>query len=337
MPTASPAAARPDPAHATTLSRLAHAWLFQFGAMGGDCEVHIAGNVSEDHARNAAQAAILEVRRIEAKYSRYRADSALSRINASAGRGPSAVDAETASLLAYAHACFEASDGRFDITAGVLRRAWDFRAGLVPTRERLAGLLPLVGWERVRRTADAIELPDEGMELDLGGIGKEYAADRAAAACRDAGIRHGLVNLGGDVRVIGPHPDGSPWTVGIRDPRDADGTIATVALTAGALATSGDYERYFERDGERYCHILDPSDGMPVRHWRSVSVIAPVCVSAGSYATIAMLLGARAAARLQAEGLPHLLVGPDGAISGSLQAMTPDTGMHVPAPARPRA
>jgi len=298
--------------------------LFRFGfaAMASDNEVQLHAR-DEPTARRIADRAIAEVRRIEAKYSRYRTDSVLSRINARAGRGASPVDAETASLLAYAHACHEASDGRFDITAGVLRRAWDFRAGVLPTRETLAGLLPLVGWHRVRCTADAIELPDAGMELDFGGIGKEYAADRAAATCREAGLRHGLVNLGGDVRVIGPHPDGTPWTIGIRDPRDPVATIASIALAAGALATSGDYERYFERDGVRHCHILDPTDGMPVRHWRSVSVVAPACVAAGSYATIAMLLGAPAAARLQADGVPHLLVGPDGAISGSLLAPTP--------------
>ena len=102
------------------------------------------------------------------------------------------------------------------------------------------------------------------MEIDFGGIGKEYAADRVATICLEHGLRHGLVNLGGDIRAIGPQADGTPWRVGIRHPRVQDAAIAGFDLAAGALATSGDYERYFEIDGKRYCHILNPTTGMPV-------------------------------------------------------------------------
>ena len=154
------------------------------------------------------------------------------------------------------------------------------------------------------------------MEIDFGGIGKEYAADRAATVCAEQGIANGLVNLGGDVRAIGPQPDGTPWRVGIRHPRREGAAIATVLLSAGAVATSGDYERYFEVDGKRYCHILDPRTGQPVAHWQSVSVVAPLCVVAGSCATIAMLLGHEAAAFLREQDLRFVAVAADGSLHG---------------------
>jgi thiamine biosynthesis lipoprotein len=147
------------------------------------------------------------------------------------------------------------------------------------------------------------------MEIDFGGIGKEYAADRTMAAAFDAGIRHGFVNLGGDIRVIGPQPDGRPWRIGIRHPRDPERTIAHLELREGALATSGDYERFFDFEGRRYCHILNPKTGWPPEDSpQSVSVLAPLCTVAGSCSTIAMLHGERAAGYLHAQGLPFLLV-----------------------------
>jgi thiamine biosynthesis lipoprotein len=152
------------------------------------------------------------------------------------------------------------------------------------------------------------------MEIDFGGIGKEYAADRVATILLGHGMRHGFVNLGGDIRAIGPQPDGTPWRVGVRHPRVGGAAIAGFDLTEGALATSGDYERFFDIDGTRYCHILDPRTGMPVTHWRSVSVAAPLCVVAGSCATIAMLRGADAPSFLDAQGLVWLGVTADGTI-----------------------
>jgi thiamine biosynthesis lipoprotein len=288
-----------------------------FTAMASANEIQLYAPDAAAGAR-AAQRVVDEVARIEAKYSRYRADTIVTRINEAAGRASVAIDEETASLLRYADSCYQSSGGRFDVTSGVLRRVWNFREGLVPSRERVREVLRQIGWDKVRWSDESIYLPIAGMEIDFGGIGKEYAADRAAVVCMEAGVAHGLVNLGGDVRVIGPHPDGSPWIVGIRHPRRDGATIASIALGAGALATSGDYERYFERNGIRYSHVLNPRTGYPVRHWQSASIIAPLCIAAGSYSTIAMLLEARATRFLEREGLPYLLVGPDGALSGPL-------------------
>ncbi|MEP7101043.1 MAG: FAD:protein FMN transferase [Burkholderiales bacterium] len=267
---------------------------FEFQAMSSVCEIRLDGD-DEAVLAAAAQCAINEVRRIESTYSRYRADSVVSRINAAAGTGvPIEVDAETAALLDFAGRLHALSDGLFDITSGVLRRVWDFKAGRLPDPELLRDLLPLLGWQHVERHGHQIHLARAGMELDFGGFGKEYAADRAMAVLAASGQRHGFVNLGGDIRVLGPRADGSAWRFGIQHPRRDAGTIASVEMTEGALASSGDYERYFELDGQRYCHILDPRTGWPVRGWASVSVTAPACIAAGAMSTIAMLKGEHA-------------------------------------------
>ena len=288
---------------------------YRFTAMAGVHELQLS-TPDAALADRAAAAAIADVRRIEAKYSRYRDDSVTSSINRAAGGDRVAIDAETASLLRYADRCHAASGGRFDITSGVLRRAWDFgrQPPRVPSDDEIAAARAHIGWHRVEWSDDHVRLPSTGMELDFGGIGKEYAADRAAAIVRDCGVAHALVNLGGDVRAIGPRGDGSPWQVAIRDPRNADASIATIAVADAAVATSGDYERCFELNGRRYCHLLDPRTGMPVSHWRSVSVVAPLAVIAGSHATIAMLLERDAEAYLGAADVRYLMVAADGRI-----------------------
>jgi hypothetical protein len=138
-------------------------------------------------------------------------------------------------------------------------------------------LRALVDWPSVAWDERTIRLPRAGMEIDLGGIGKEYAADRVATIAIDAGIAHGYVNLAGDVRVWGGRPDGAPWRVGIRHPRVDDASIGGIEIADGAVATSGDYERFIVVDGVRYCHILDATTGWPVTRWQSMSVAAPLC------------------------------------------------------------
>lgn len=285
---------------------------FEFGAMASRCEIRIAG-LSRRKAEPLAARAIAEVRRIEAKFSRYRPQSVVSRINAAAGQGRAVrVDAETAQLLGFAAALFEQSGGLFDITSGSLRKAWDFRAARLPAQADIDALLPLVGWHRVRLRGQAIELPVAGMEIDFGGFGKEYAADRAATLLQRLGVRHGLVNLGGDIRVVGPRPGGAPWLLAIQDPRAAGRLLAELPLHEGGLATSGDYERFFEHEGKRYCHVLDPRTGWPAHGWRSVSVVAPACLAAGAMTTVAMLKGADALPFLQSQGVAFLAVDAEG-------------------------
>jgi thiamine biosynthesis lipoprotein len=288
---------------------------FEFSAMASHCEVRV-GAPDEAAARAWADAAIAEVRRIEAKYSRYRDDSVTAAINRWAGVKSIDVDDETAALLDFADALWRQSGGLFDLTSGVLRRAWNFEQGRIPSESELAQLLPLVGWGGVQWRRPTLRLPRVGMELDFGGIGKEYAADRAAAALEQHGGRRGFVNLGGDVRGIGPQLDGSPWNIGIQHPRRPAGElIGAIGLTKQAVATSGDYERYFEAGGRRYCHILDPRTGWPVSYWQSISVAAPVCVAAGSCTTIAMLKPVdEALAFLRSQGAEFLAVAANGVV-----------------------
>ena len=176
-----------------------------------------------------------------------------------------------------------------------------------------------MGWGKLRWQRPQLVLPLAGMQLDFGGYVKEYAADRVAGLCRELGLRHGLVDLGGDLAVVGPHPDGSPWRVGIRHPRAPEGAIASLALTAGGIATSGDYERCLVVDGRRYAHLLNPKTGWPVDGLASVTVAASHCLIAGTASTIAMLKGARAGpAWLDRLGLPSLRVDSEGNLSGPL-------------------
>ncbi len=281
--------------------------------MGSRCEIRLAA-ADAASARRKIALAIMEIRRIEHKYSRYRADSILSQINAAAGQHAIACDAETSALLDYADALQRASQGRFDITSGVLRKAWDFRRAVLPSCAALAALLPLVDWQQVVRTPDCVYLPRAGMELDFGGFGKEYAVDRAAEVLQAQGIAHGYVNLGGDMRFLGPHPDGTPWMIGIQHPRDAQATIASIPVSRGALTTSGDYERYIDVAGQRYCHLLDPRSGMPVRFWRSVSVLAPLAIAAGSCSTLTMLLAQDGLDFLNQSGMSYLAMDQHGDI-----------------------
>ncbi|CAG0959158.1 FAD:protein FMN transferase [Burkholderiales bacterium] len=288
--------------------------------MASACEVLLfAPSASE--AETAAKSAIEEVQRIERKYSRFRDDSILSAINRRAGHAALPVDGETAALIDFAQTAHTQSDGAFDITSGVLRRAWDFRAKppRLPSAQEVQALLPWVGWGKVIWKRPRIQLPHPECQLDFGGLAKEYAGDRAAAMLMQRGIRHGLVNLGGDVRAFGGQPDGSPWRVAIAHPRHPDRLLASVALREGALATSGDYERYFEVNGRRYCHLLDPRSGWPVEHLQAASVVAPLAIVAGSLATIAMLRGEAALPLLNSSAESYLLVDREGKVSGTLR------------------
>ncbi len=294
---------------------------FAFSAMASPCSLQIDGQ-DERGMRKAAAAAIAEVQRIERKFSRYTEDSVVSRINRAAGEDAVEVDAETDELLGFADSLWTLSGGLFDISSGVLRRAWDFKAGKLPAASALQELLTKVGWQHVERQGQQVRLALPGMELDFGGFGKEYAADRAAAMLLQHGIRHALVNLGGDIHALGerglPELQGAPWSVHIRHPRaDASGgdtTLAVLPLARGGLATSGDYERFFMLDGVRYCHVLDPRTGWPVAHWQSVTVLAANTTTAGALTTIVMLKGGDAITWLQAQGVRYLAVQYDGQV-----------------------
>jgi FAD:protein FMN transferase len=286
--------------------------------MGTLCALHLYA-ATDAGAATAVAAALAEVERIERKYSRYDGCSFISEINEkAASSGSIAVDEETAALIDYAYACFTKSDGLFDITAGVLRRAWNFSSGQVADDALVRSLVARVGLEKIDWRRPTLRFPARGMEIDLGGIGKEYAVDRVAAILHDLGIAYGLVDFGGDMIVLGPHPDGTAWTIHLQDPRRNNAMTTSVSVRRGAVATSGDYERCIEIAGRRYCHILDPRTGWPVEGLRSVSALAGSCMVAGSAATIAMLKGRAGVDWLASLGLPHFWVDADGRQGGTL-------------------
>jgi FAD:protein FMN transferase len=275
----------------------------RFTAMASPCEV-LVPSMSHDAALAIGAVAAQEAWRIEKKFSRYRDDSITAWIHRNRGIAIE-VDEETAALMDFASQCFDLSEGLFDITSGVLRRVWRFDGSArIPDTAAVAALLPLVGFAKLQWNPPRLLLP-EGMELDFGGIGKEYAVDRAYELLAARNTIPFLVNLGGDLRANRP-PSHGPWQVGIERPDTEREPSLLLDLEHGALATSGDSRRYLLRDGVRYGHILHPGTGWPVPGApRSVTVAASSCTEAGLLATMALLHGSRARAFLDDEGVRY--------------------------------
>ena len=283
----------------------------RFRAMANPCEILVDAD-DEPMARRLGALAREEALRVERKFSRYRDDNIVHRINRAQG-APVEVDDETAALLDYADTCWRLSGGLFDITSGVLRRAWRFDGGnCVPEQAAVAALLPRIGWHRVRWAKPMLELAPD-MEIDFGGLGKEYAVDRCADLLSAETAASLLVNFGGDLVATGARRDGHGWAVGVEDPDsvthgNAASREARLAfeLSRGGIATSGDAHRFILHNGKRYGHILDPRTGWPVAGApRSITVVGKTCTEAGILATLAMLRGADAEAFLENEGVRY--------------------------------
>ena len=257
---------------------------------------------------------------LERRYSRYLADSLVSTINRAAGGGAfTRLDPESAALLEIADQLWRSSGGLFDITSGVLRKAWRFDAAKTPVDlSQLETLQKKVGWDKVERTSEGVYLPVKGMEIDLGGLVKEYAADCAVRLLRDEGVTSGLIELAGDVATIGCQPSGKPWRVAIRAPQGSD-PLGGIALSNAAAATSGNYARTLRFEGRTYGHLLNPLTGWPVEGPTSVTVIGENCLSAGAVSTIACLQSPEAAmVWLSEAGLPWLMIDRNAGYSGPL-------------------
>jgi thiamine biosynthesis lipoprotein len=279
-----------------------------FSAMGCPCETALYAR-SERSAKEGFWLVEKEVTRLDKKYSHYKSESLLSRVTERASvPGGCEVDSETAALLDYAEQQYQISGGLFDITSRHLTRLWD-QARSLPDSSQIRSALKRTGWKNARWDGKRLKLPPE-YELDLGGIVKEYAADRAAVLLKRAGFLHGFVDLGGDFHIIGPHPDGTAWSIGIRTPMDRNKAAAQIDVCSGGLASSGDYERFSEINGVRHSHFIDPRTGWALRadpERSAVSVVAPSCLLAGSIATLAMLLQGNKGRRILDESGLHWL------------------------------
>lgn len=279
--------------------------------MASPCDV-IVQTTTKRLAEKVGQAISNEVWRIEDKYSRYDKKSVCSVINANAGQ-TTAIDQETFQLLNFAEQCYQLSEGLFDITSGVLRKIWSFRGAItesdkLPSKADVTKHLKLVGWNKVKVDPNQITLA-KSMEIDLGGIGKEYAVDRSIILAKQLTDKPVLVNLGGDLAVTGSRLNNENWHVAIEHPdidsaTDQSTQDMVVSLNHGALATSGDARRFLLHKGKRYSHILNAKTGWPVKNTpRSITVVAPQCIQAGILATLALLQGENAEFFLTAQDI----------------------------------
>jgi thiamine biosynthesis lipoprotein len=260
--------------------------------MGTSVEITVS-RVEPKTAEEAMEAAFQEVERINRLMSHYRPGSEVSQISRHAGQKEVRVSPETLEVIERALYFSRLSDGSFDITIGPVFRLWNFREGKIPEEEVLKENLERVDYRKIKidRGRSTVFLEGPRMELDLGAIAKGYAVDRACAVLKKSGIGNFLVNAGGDLKVGGEKEKGLSWTIGIQHPRLPSEFIAKLKPKDAGVATSGDYEKSFVIDGERYHHILVPSTGMPARECQSVTILAPSAMDADALATTVFVLG----------------------------------------------
>ncbi|MCS6304292.1 MAG: FAD:protein FMN transferase [Nitrospira sp.] len=248
----------------------------------------------KDVGYRAIQAGFDEVTRLEQLLSTWRPDSELSHVNAEAGLQPVRVSRETLELVVRSMEMAQLTDGGFNIAVGPAMEAWSFTERQhIPSDEELQQLQPLVDWTNIQinKEARTIFLPHKGMRVDIGGIGKGYAADRVVEEMKRVGAQSGVVALSGDIKTFGVLPKRDGFPVGIKHPREDEAVIAVIDLKDEAISTAGDYERFFERDGVRYHHILDPQTLRPARGCQSVTVIAKEGAVADGLDTGVFVLG----------------------------------------------
>lgn len=285
--------------------------------MGTAVEIQVVA-AEESRAREAIRRGFDEIIRIEKKMGWRQAQSDISRINRAAGKQEVTLDQEMFDFLERALNLCSNTEGAFNIAIGPLTRLWNFDAGgeNVPEEEFIQERLAAVDFKGIvlDKKKRVVGLPFSGMFLDLGGIAKGYAVDRATEVLKSQGISSGIVDAGGDMRVFGMKPGGELWHLGIRDPSNMDKVLATFRITDRAVVTSGDYERFFIKDGFRYHHIIDPYTGYPARGCRSVTVIAKTAFLADAMATAVFVRGSVKGFRLLQDhsGLEGVIIGSHG-------------------------
>ena len=266
-----------------------------FPALGTNCEIKYSAPKGEGQALSFERAVTAWVTGFEAKFSRFRSDSLVSRINAAAGREWVPVDEETEALFKLCDTLHFMTQGVLDPTTLPLLRLWDYRTEnpRLPTDEEVYTARKKVGWKKVQRSPGKVFLPEPGMALDLGGFGKEYAVDIAAQIAIEQGITSALIDFGHDLRAVGTPPDRPAWHIGLEDPHRPGTTSGSIAVIGKGVASSGDYIRRLVVEGRRYGHIIDPRSGRPVANGcLQATVVTGSCLQAGALSTTAFVLGA---------------------------------------------
>lgn len=314
-----PPDARPDAARDAAKAPPTPVRRFAAHLMGSPWSLLIVSDRPPAELSAAADAAFREVERVEHLLSEWRPDSAVSAVNLAAGKAPVQVASEVLDLIEQSLAIAQLTDGAFDPTWAALRGLWQFKTNepSLPRKSDLTRALRLVGHTRVQvdRAASTLYLPEAGMALGLGGIGKGYAADRVAALLRARGFDRFIIEGGGDLYVAGEKRPGEPWTIGVQHPRDPTRLVAELPVRDAAIVSSGDYERFFELGGQRYHHIIDLKTGLPAERSVAVTVIAPDATRADALATAFFVIGPPAidlASKLP--GVELAVLTPDGRI-----------------------
>ena len=291
-----------------------------------------------DAGRDAIEAVLSEMRRVDALMSHYKPDSELSRVNQGAALAPVPVAPELSALIGKALQLSRLTDGAFDITYASVGYLYDYRRHVRPSEDQIESGLGAVNWRLVEvdRGASTVHFARDGVRIDLGGIAKGHAVDRAIGVLQSSGIAHAIVTAGGDSRIIGDR-FGRPWMVGIRHPDDAERVIVRMPVVDEAISTSGDYERYFDEDGERYHHIIDPRTGRSAGEVRSVTIIGPDATTTDGLSTSVFVLGPERGLELVARmpGVEAVIVRRDGKVLYSPGLAPPQASGGTPAQNQP--
>ncbi|HMN45958.1 MAG TPA: FAD:protein FMN transferase [Povalibacter sp.] len=299
-----------SPAHAEWLERI------EDGIMGTRIVVEL-WTADRDKGNADIDAVIAEMRRVDQDMSTYKPTSEVSKVNAEAAKGPVKISDELFDLLTQALEYSRLTEGAFDITYASVGYLYDFRNHVKPDDGAIARALPGVDYRHVVLDARArtVRFMRDGMRIDLGGIGKGHAVDRGIHILQERGVSHALVTAGGDSRIIGDR-FGNPWVVGIRHPDRRNEVIARIPLEDAAISTSGDYERYFDENGVRYHHIIDPHTGKSASKVRSATIIGPTATRTDGLSKTAFVLGAEKAIEIynRLEGIDAIVVKPDGQV-----------------------
>lgn len=292
------------------LTRCSNYTRIEFSAMASPCEILIR-SLNQSLCDEIAQLAFAETQRIEAKFSRYRQGNLVDKMNHSHGNAV-AIDQETFNWLEYANNLYQLSNGLFDITSGVLRTIWQFTSDAVPPSQAdISKTLSNIGFDKIRYDTNYFYLP-KGMQIDFGGIGKEYAVDHITHLLRplcEKPKTSYLVNFGGDLSAVRLQPDDPPWVIGLEPVNSDKEAASTIKIAHGAVATSGNTKRFFDYKGKRYGHLLNPKTGYPIADApKSITAFADQCVIAGTLTSLAMLKGADAEKFLTEQNVDHICI-----------------------------